>query len=397
MLLGAIGFVKEYESDYVREMILTPDIVYLDCNASTPVDSRVAKAVMRFMVEEFGNAGSRTHAPGQRAKAALARAREQVAAAVGCCADEVVFTSGATESNNLALLGLERWAATNGRRHVITTAIEHHAVLEPLAQLMARGFEVTMVRPTPSGDVEVSEVVSALRPDTAIVSVMQVNNETGVIQPVDAIADALHSHDCWFHVDAAQGFGKLPPTPPRVDLVSLSGHKIFAPKGIGALVTRRRGFERPPLAPLFFGGGQERGLRPGTQPVALAVGLGVAAELARKERAARAERVQAIRSAALAALSPLEPIWVGEPHRVIASTLTVAFRGLDSEAAILALKSVAAVSNGSACTSHSYAPSHVLTAMGLPDDVVAGAVRFSWSHVTQVDWARVAAALRAVL
>lgn len=333
---------------------------------------------------------------GQIAKERVRLARDQVAAVADAQPEEVIFTSGATESNNLALLGLQEYGLEAGRRHIVCTQIEHKAVLEPAGVLGRRGFDVTMVAPTPGGWVDPAAVAAAVRPDTLLVSVMAVNNETGVIQPIEAIAEALTDSEAYFHVDAAQAFGKL--IPPlqlkRIDMMSISGHKLFAPKGIGALIARRRRFKRPPLSPLMFGGGQERGLRPGTLPVALIAGLGMAAELALAENQERTARCQAIRTKALAALEPLQIVTNGNLDRTVPHTLNFSVPGIDSEAAIVALKDVAAISNGSACTSQSYEPSHVLVAAGLPESQVAGALRLSWSHLTdEIDWELIATRL----
>ncbi|OCB56912.1 cysteine desulfurase DndA [Mycobacterium malmoense] len=357
---------------------------YLDFNATTPVDPRVFAEVMTYMVREFGNPGSRTHTYGQLAKERVARAREQVAAVVHCRPDEVTFTSGATESNNLAILGVAPSADKSGRRHIVSTQIEHKAVLEPLAVLADRGFDVTLVPPNRGGWVDPAAIGDAMRPDTLLVSVMGSNNETGVIQPIPEIAAALEGHEAYFHVDAAQAFGKLiePLRSPRIDMLSVSGHKIFAPKGIGALIAKRRRFRRVPLEPLMFGGGQERGLRPGTLPVALIAGLGLASELALTEHASRVERTTAIRQDALAALGPLGIELNGDEARTVPHTLNFSVPGVDAEAAIVALKDVVAVSNGSACTSQSYEPSHVLVAAKLPEHQINGALRLSWSHLT---------------
>lgn len=359
----------------------TPRPVYLDFNATAPVDPRVADEVMTFMTLEFGNAGSRTHNYGQVAKERVKLAREQVAQVVACRPEEVVFTSGATESDNLAILGLAQHGEAAGKKHIISTQIEHKAVLEPLDVLEERGFEVTLLPPSEGGWVSAESVTAALRPDTLLVSVMAVNNETGVIQPIAEIAEALRAHDAYFHVDAAQAYGKLiePLQNPRIDLVSVSGHKIGAPKGIGALITRRRGYKRPPLAPLMYGGGQERGLRPGTQPVALIAGLGAASSLALAEHDERQLRAGEIKAKLVEALVPLGAEFNGDPSRTISTTLNVSIPGIDSEAAIVALKDVVALSNGSACTSQSYEPSHVLLAAGLAPERIEGAIRLSWS------------------
>jgi cysteine desulfurase len=374
--------------------------VYLDCNATTPVDPRVQQEVLRYLAEEYGNAGSRTHERGARAKRAVERAREQVAAVVDARPDEVVFTSGATESNNLALLGLATYGEESSRRHVVSSQIEHKAVLEPLEALRRRGFEVTLVPPTHGGWVEADRIAKAVRGDTLVVSVMHVNNETGVVQPIAEIAERLASHPAFFHVDAAQGFGKdlAPLRSKRVDLVSVSGHKIYGPKGIGALLVRRRGVERVPLHPLLHGGGQERGLRPGTLPVPLVVGLGLAAELAVNENRKRLAACEAYRCRALAALTSLGAILNSDPERTLPHVANVSIPGLDSEAVMVALKGVVEVSNGSACTSQSYEPSHVLTAMGLDRNRVSGALRFSWFHGSEdTDWGEATRRVRRLL
>lgn len=378
---------------FVSEAIQEAGPVYLDCNATAPMEPAVRDAVIRWFTDEIGNAGSRTHEYGVRAKRAVQTAREQVAAVVGASADEVLFTSGATESNNLAILGIAPHGEAADCRHIVSTAIEHKAVLEPLEALAAKGFTVTLVKPDAGGIVSAEAMRAALRPDTVLVSVMHVNNETGARQPIEKIAAALKEHDAYFHVDAAQGFGKDLDglRCPRIDLISISSHKVYGPVGVGALVARRRGFKKPPLAPLSFGGGQERGLRPGTLPVPLIIGLGLAAERAGKNAKEREARCAAIRAEALAALQPLGIRLHGDPERILPHVLNLSIAGIDSEALMVALKDLAAVSNGSACTSQSYEPSHVLAAMGLPEEAVAGAVRLSWCHMTpDVDWPAIA-------
>ncbi|MBY4111464.1 aminotransferase class V-fold PLP-dependent enzyme [Rhodococcus fascians] len=363
--------------------------VYLDCNATTPIDPAVLEEVIHYLQVDFGNAGSRTHTYGQRAKERVNRAREQVAAPAAAKPDEVIFTSGATESNNLAILGLEAAGRSSGRMHLVTTQIEHEAVLAPIRELVRRGFEVTEVAPSSEGCVSTTDVSAALRDDTLLVSVMAANNETGVIQPTEEIADLLVGHDAFFHVDGSQAYGKLPRAfeHKRIDLISISGHKIFAPKGVGALISRRRGYSRPPLHPRLIGGGQERGLRSGTLPVALIAGLGTAVELAILNYGDRVARVMDTRHNLTRALSSLSVEFNGDPLKMLPHTLNFSVPGVDSEAAIVALKDLVAISNGSACTSQRYEPSHVLTAMDLHPDRVAGALRFSWSHRTEEpDW-----------
>lgn len=358
--------------------------VYLDCAATAPLDARVREVVLRYLDEEFGNAGSRTHDYGRRARRAVEQARDQVARVVGAGRGEVIFTSGATESDNLALLGLAEHGLRTGRTHVVSTAIEHHAVLGPLQALERRGFRVTLVPPRSDGWVEPAALRDALCHDTLAVSVMHVNNETGVVQPVAEIADALAGHRAFLHVDAAQGFGKelLGLRHPRIDLVSVSGHKLHAPKGVGALVVRRRGGERPPLAPLLHGGGQELGLRPGTLPVALIAGLGEAAELALAEAEERAARCRELRRIILAGLASLRPAINGDPARALPHILSLSFAGHSADSVIEAWEDLAAISDGAACTTQSRTCSHVLAAMGLPQERRDGTVRLSWCHLT---------------
>lgn len=371
----------------------TASPVYLDCAATTPVDRRVAEEVLRLFVDDFGNAGSRTHTYGATAQREVNIARERIASLLAASPDEVFFTSGATESDNIAILGLAAQGAREGRRHVVSTAIEHKAVLEPLARLSEEGFEVTLVSPDHQGYVSADDVLGAVRPDTLLVSVMHANNETGAMQPVATIADGLDlASGPYLHVDAAQTFGRDDGAlgHQRIDLVSISGHKIFAPKGIGALLARRRGGRRPPLRPLMVGGGQERGLRPGTQPVPLIAGLGLAAQLANVERIERRAACERVRAEALVAFAPLNPTVHGNATKgILPHIMSVALPGLDSEAVMVALKDVAALSNGSACTSASYEPSHVLSAMGLDEATVQGTFRLSWSHTTPaIPWGR---------
>jgi cysteine desulfurase len=360
--------------------------VYLDCAATTPVDPRVRDEVLRYLDEDFGNAGSRTHEYGRRARTAVERARDQVAAVTAVSRGDVVFTSGATESNNLAILGLAQHGEATGRRHIVSSAIEHHAVLEPLAALERRGFSVQRVAPDAGGRVDAGALQSAVRPDTLLVSVMHVNNETGVIQPIERVASQLQDDGIMLHVDAAQGFGRelLALQNPRIDLISVSGHKIHAPKGIGALIVRRRAGARPPLAPLMFGGGQERGYRPGTLPVHLIVGLGKAAELALDECQARTQACRQFRRRLLEGLAPLQPAINGDPEGSLPHIVNFSIPGVDAETAIEAWQDLAAVAHGAACTSRSYTCSHVLSAMGLPEWRQDGALRLSWCHLTEL-------------
>ena len=373
--------------------------IYLDNNATTPLEPAVREAMLHAFDVEFGNTGSRTHAFGADAKRATQRARSEVAEVVLADPSEVTFTAGATEANNLAILGLEAYGRSVERRHVITTAVEHKAVLEPVDVLAQRGFDVTVLPVNATGRVDPNALEAALRPDTLLVSVMAANNETGVIQPIAEIAEVLADHPAYLHTDAVQAFGKTVAVlrNPRIDLISASAHKLFGPKGVGALIARRRGYERPPLTPLMFGGGQERGLRPGTLASPLIVGFGAAARLALHDHASRADACVRIRARALEALSHLSPILIGDQAHCLPHVLTLSFPGVDSEGLILTLRELAALSNGSACTSASYEPSHVLVAMGLPDEVISGAVRMSWSHLSgEPDWPMMAQAIDGV-
>jgi cysteine desulfurase len=366
--------------------------VYLDCNATTPLEPEVLEVMQRYLVEEFGNEGSRTHEYGARAKQAVQKARDQVGQIVSAQRDEVVFTSGATEANNLAILGLAEHGEKRQRKHIISTLIEHKAVLEPLEELERRGFEVEMLVPNAGGWVEPDKIKAALRPETLLVSVMHANNETGVIQPIEQIADVLRGSAAYLHVDAAQTFGKLtePLRNERIDLISASAHKIFGPKGVGALITRRREYDRPPLKPLTFGGGQERGLRPGTLPVHLIVAFGEACGLALKGQKDRTKSLNAFRKQLMDELVPLAPVYHGDPERVMPNVVNVSIPGLNSEAAMVGLKDLIAISNGSACTSANYTVSHVLKAMNLPEEQILSALRISWCHLTpEVDWSQV--------
>jgi cysteine desulfurase len=366
--------------------------IYLDCAATTAADPRVAAIVMRLMTEEYGNAGSRTHFAGLAAQREVAAAREHIALTLAAQPDEVIFTSGATESDNLAIFGLADFGRAEGRRHIVSTAIEHKAVLEPLNHLAQQGFEVTLIPPDSAGYVSPQDVIKAIRSDTLLVSVMHANNETGAIQPIQELHDRIPDHP-FLHIDAAQSYGRETPDlmGHRFDLISISGHKIFGPKGIGALIARRRKGRRLPLRPLLYGGGQERGLRAGTIPVPLVAGFGVAAEMAAADRIKRLKRCEALRVSAIAAFRQVGAVVHEDPvRRRLANILSVSIPGVDSEAVMVALKGVVSISNGSACTSSRYEPSHVLLAMGLSPDDIAGTIRVSWSHTTEgIPWGKI--------
>ena len=371
--------------------------VYFDCASTTPIDPRVRDRVLEYLDIEYGNPGSRTHEFGLKARKEVEAARDRIAAAVSAGRGEVVFTSGATESNNLAILGLAEQGRSTGKRHLVSTAIEHHAVLEPLRHLRDNGFELTLVAPGKGGFVEPDAVREAIRSDTLLVTVMHANNETGVIQPVDQIASLLTGFDAYFHVDAAQSFGREISglRNPRVDLISVSGHKIHGPKGVGALIARRRQGKRPPLSPLMYGGGQELGLRPGTLPAHLIAGFGLAVELALAESSQRIAACAAMRVRLVEALRGFSPVYHGDADRSMPHILNFSLPGLQADEVIDALQPFVAISTGSACTSQAVTCSHVLGAMGYDADDVAGATRWSWCHLTaEPDWAGMTGALR---
>lgn len=357
--------------------------VYLDYSATTPVLPEVADLVYRMMVEEYGNAGSRTHEYGVNAKRAVELARHQVAAVVKADKTEVIFTSGATESNNLAILGLREFAESAGKKHIITSKIEHKAVLEPIAHLEAQGFDVTYLDVTPNGLIDTAQLKRSLREDTVLVSIMHINNETGVIQPLDEVCQLLSEHNAYLHVDAAQSFGKYPfdLENTRIDFISVSGHKLYAPKGIGALIMRRRGYIKSPLKPIYFGGGQEKGLRPGTLATPLIAGLGLACEMAVKNADKWFKHVSALKNEFISTITNIGGVINGvntSPY-----VLNFSIPGINSEAAMVQLKGVIAVSNGSACTSSSYYPSHVLVAMGMDAERIDGSIRVSFGVNTK--------------
>ena len=355
--------------------------IYLDHNATTPCDASVVAAMMPYFSEEFGNAASRTHAFGWRAEAAVERARGQVAALVGADAREIVFTSGATEANNLALFGAARARRreSNGKLdHVITCRTEHRAVLDPCLALEREGFRVTLLGVGPDGLLDPRALEAALDPRTALVSIMHANNEIGVVQPLEPLARAAAGAGAAFHSDAAQSAGALPldVTQLGVDFLSLSAHKLYGPKGIGALVVRRRS-PRARIEPILHGGGHERGLRSGTLPVALCVGFGAAAELARARREADAARHRHLRERLLARLSAELPALVlnGHAEARLPANLNVSFLGVEGEALLAALPELA-LSAGSACTSAKREPSHVLRALGAGEARALSALRF---------------------
>lgn len=361
------------------------EAVYLDNAATTPVDPRVAERMGAFLTADgdFGNAASHGHVFGRRARDAVEHARAQVAEAIGAEPREIVFTSGATEADNLALKGVAAFQRDRGR-HIVTAASEHKAVLDTCAALEFSGYEVTRVAPAADGRVIPEAVAAALRADTILVSVMHANNETGVINDIAAIGERVRAHGARFHVDAAQSAGRidLDVGALDVDLVSLSAHKIHGPKGVGALWVRRR--PRVRLVPQIHGGGHEHGLRAGTLATHQVVGMGEALALAAAERAddaAHADRLRARLFERLAGIEGLRENGAGAPR--LPGTRNIAFAGVEGEALATALADRVALSTGSACTSASVEPSPVLRAMGQDHATAAEAVRLSWGRLTR--------------
>ncbi|MDR5694447.1 MAG: cysteine desulfurase NifS [Armatimonadota bacterium] len=354
--------------------------VYLDHAATTPVDPRVLEAMLPYFRERFGNAGS-IHAWGQEARGAIDHAREIVAATIGATPSEIVFTSGATEADNLAILGTALASEGKGH-HIITTRIEHHAVLEPCRFLESRGFEVTYLPVDRYGLVDPDEVRRAIRPDTILISVMHANNEIGTIEPIEEIGAIAREHGIPFHTDATQTVGILPVHVDalKVDLLSMSAHKRYGPKGVGALYVR----QGTPIAPILRGGSQERNRRAGTENVPAIVGFGKAMEIAQEVMAEEAATLTRLRDRFITALLSLGEVTLnGHPTCRLPNNVNVSFKGMDSESILLALdlRGVAA-SSGSACTSGTLEPSHVLEAIGLPPEIAAGTVRFSMGRAT---------------
>ena len=370
-----------------------PTAIYLDHQATTPVDPRVLDAMLPWFSETFGNAHSEQHAWGRQAAEAVDAAREQVARLIGAEAREIVFTSGATESNNLAIKGATRFALRHGRgRHIVTLASEHKCVLEACAAMEDEGAEVTVLPVGADGVADVQTIVEAIRDDTVLVSVMAVNNEIGVVQPLAEIGTLCRERGVLFHADAAQATGKiaLDVDAMKIDLLSISGHKVYAPKGIGALYVRRR--PRARLLAEISGGGQERGMRSGTLPVPLVVALGEAADVAAEGLALEGEKLAVLRARMLTRLQDsLDGVFVnGSMEHRVPGNLNVGFNGVNAETLMADLPELA-ISTGSACTSASVEPSYVLKALGISDADAGASVRIGFGRFTTENEVDVAA------
>lgn len=359
--------------------------VYLDYQATTPTDPRVVQAMLPYFSEVFGNPHSSQHRYGRAAEEAVATARHRVARLIGASANEIIFTSGATESNNLAVKGVSRFARDR-KNHIITCVTEHKCVLESCRRLEMEGFRVTYLPVDRTGLIDIDDLRRVIDRDTALVSIMAVNNEIGVIQHLEQIGAVCRERAVLFHTDAAQAVGKIPldVEAMHIDLLSVSGHKVYGPKGIGALYVRRR--PRVRLDPLMNGGGQERGIRSGTLPTPLCVGLGEACWIAGEEMAAEDDRLRQLRDRFLARLNAALPhVYLnGHPERRIPGNLNLVFADVDGEELMAGLPDVA-VSTGSACTSASVEPSYVLRALGLTDELAGASIRIGLGRFTGED------------
>ncbi|HEX9396447.1 MAG TPA: IscS subfamily cysteine desulfurase [Burkholderiales bacterium] len=366
--------------------------IYLDYSATTPVDPRVAAKMIPYLTEHFGNPASRSHAFGWEAEEAVEEARGHVAALIGADPKEIVWTSGATEGNNLAIKGAAQFYKTKGR-HLITQKTEHKAVLDTFRELERQGFEATYLEVKEDGIIDIEELKKAIRPDTILVSIMMVNNEIGVIHPVWEIGEICRAKGIVFHCDAVQGAGRVEIDLQKLkaDLLTITAHKIYGPKGIGALYVRRK--PRVRIEAQIHGGGHERGFRSGTLATHQIVGFGEAARLARLEMAADNERVRALRDSLLKGIRDIEEVYVnGSLEKRIPHNLNVSFNFVEGESLIMAVKDIA-VSSGSACTSASLEPSYVLRALGRSDELAHSSIRFSLGRFTTEEDVRFAADL----
>lgn len=365
--------------------------IYLDYAATCPVDERVAKKMMDYMTKEgvFGNPASRSHKFGWEAEEAVDVARNQIADLIGADSREIVFTSGATESDNLAIKGAAHFYQTKGK-HIITVKTEHKAVLDTCRQLEREGFEVTYLEPETDGLLDIAKLEAAIRPDTILVSVMHVNNEIGVIQPIAEIGKICRAKKIIFHVDATQSVGKIPVNVQElnVDLMSFSSHKLYGPKGIGGLYVCRK--PRVRLEAIIHGGGHERGMRSGTLPVHQIVGMGEAYRIAKEEMASEMPRIKALRDRLFNGFKDMEEVYVNgtmEAGKRVDSNLNISFNFVEGESMMMSLRDIA-VSSGSACTSASLEPSYVLRAIGRDDELAHSSIRFSigrWTTEEEID------------
>ncbi len=351
--------------------------IYLDCHATTPVDKRVVEAMLPYFSDRFGNPSSTTHLYGWEAESAVKQARTIIAEAINATPEEIVFTSGATEANNLAIKGVAE-AYFNQGKHIVTVATEHRAVLDPCKYLQTLGFEITFLPVKPDGLIDLEQLSAVIRPDTILVSVMAANNEIGVIQPLEKIGQICREQEILFHSDAAQAIAKIPLDVQQmnIDLISLTAHKVYGPKGTGALYIRRRN-PRVTIASQIQGGGQERNIRSGTLCTPQIVGFGKAIELGLHLMTSEQEYLLQLREKLWSILNQLPGIHLnGHPTRKLAGNLNISVEGVDGTALILGLQPTVAVSSGSACSAASTKPSHVLTALGMEEKLAHASIRF---------------------
>lgn len=364
--------------------------VYLDFNASAPIDERVLEYMIEIYRFHYGNADSRTHSFGTEAKEIITSSRKTISNILNIDSTDILFTSGATESNNMAVLGLLKYAQETGRNHLITTAIEHKSVLETMKFMQNHGCNVDYIAPDESGRVKVEQILEMLTEKTLLVSMMHVNSETGIIQPIEEVGEALSETNIYFHIDATQGFGKLNESlrNTKYNMMSFTAHKLGGPQGIGAFVLKRdsKSYKRPPIEPLMYGGSQERGFRPGTTPVALVAGFAKAAELCDRESEQHMKACARIKENFLAEIQGLKYLINGSPQYCLPNTINISFSGVDAEGIFLAMKDDYAFSNGSACNSGSHSPSYVLSSMGLSEERISQALRISWNYDTKADF-----------
>jgi cysteine desulfurase len=365
---------------------MSQHLIYLDGHATTPIDPQVLALMLPYLSEQFGNPSSQSHSYGWAAAAAVKYARQTVADAIHADPEEIIFTSGATEANNLAIKGVSEAYLQRGR-HIITVETEHRAVLEPCRYLERLGFEVTYLKVLPDGLIDLSFLAQVLRPDTILVSVMAANSEIGVLQPLAEIGALCRAHGVLFHTDAAQGVGKiaLDVQAMSIDLMSLTAHKIYGPKGVGALFVRRRS-PRVQLAPQMHGGEQERGLRSGTLATHQIVGFGKAVELGLAEQPQEGERLRLLRDRLYTHLQALDGVYLnGHLTQRLPGSLNVSIEGVDGAALLLGLRSQIAVSSGSACASGDAKPSHVLLALGRDRQLASASLRFGIGRFNTLD------------
>ncbi|EDX85558.1 aminotransferase, class V superfamily [Synechococcus sp. PCC 7335] len=360
--------------------------IYLDCNATTPVDPQVLSAMLPFFTDYFGNPSSLNHSYGWEAEASVGQARKILAEVIAADPVEIVFTSGATEANNLAIKGVAESYMSTGR-HLITVQTEHSAVLEPCRYLETLGFEITYLSVQPDGLVELQALADAFRPDTILVSVMTANNEIGVLQPIKKIGEMCRERGVLFHTDAAQAVGKIPLNVDKmhIDLLSMTAHKLYGPKGIGALYVRRKN-PRVQISPQLHGGGQERGIRSGTLYPPQIVGFGEAVRLAVAEMETETQRLKSLRDRLWQHLQAIPGIYLnGHPTRRLPNNLNISFDGIDGNALLLEIRDAIAISSGSACSSLKAAPSHVIQSLGRSHDQAKATLRFGLGRHTSLE------------